>query len=93
MIIQVLGSGCPTCKKLLETTKKVVGDLKIKADVEYVTDLSKMIEMGVMASPALAVDGKVVLTGGGRDEDEIKEAICGDKGEENELGCSCKHCC
>ncbi len=93
MIIQVFGSGCPTCKKLLETTKKVVEDLKIKADVEYVTDLSKMIEMGVMSSPALAIDGKVVLTGGGRGEDEIREAICSQESEKNELGCSCKHCC
>ncbi|MCD4694464.1 thioredoxin family protein [bacterium] len=93
MIIQVLGSGCPTCKQLLETTRKVVEDLKINADVEYITDVSKMIKMGIMTSPVLAVDGKVVLTGGGRSEEEIRGVICDGKCEEGEMGCSCKYCC
>ncbi len=95
--IQVLGSGCPTCKQLLETVKKVAKDLSIDTEVEYITDVAKMIEMGVMQSPVLAVDGKPVLTGGGKGEEEIKEAICGAmKTIENEKGhggCSCcEHC-
>ena len=69
--IQVLGSGCPTCKQLLKTTKKVVKDLNFDIEVEYITDVSKMIEMGVMTSPVLAVNGKPVLTGGGKSESEI----------------------
>ncbi len=58
MKIQVLGSGCPTCKKLYELTKEAVAD-----KVEYITDVSKIIELGVMSSPVLAVDGKPVLVG------------------------------
>lgn len=73
--IQVLGSGCPTCKKLLESTKKVVSELGIGIGVEYITDVSKMIEMGVMTSPVLAINGKPVLAGKGKSEKDIKQAI------------------
>lgn len=73
--IQVLGSGCPTCKQLLETTKKVACGLSIDVEVEYITDISKMIEMGVMTSPVLVINGKPVLTGGGKSEEDIRQAI------------------
>jgi small redox-active disulfide protein 2 len=63
MKIQVLGSGCTKCKKLFELTKQAVAELELKAEVEYVTDVSKIIEMGVMSSPVLAVGGKPVLVG------------------------------
>ena len=93
MKIQVLGSGCPTCKQLFETTKKVVKDLKIETEVEYITDMTKLIEMGVMTSPVLAIDGKPVLTGGGKGEKEIKDVLCSNnKTNDNEKGsenCSC----
>ncbi|MFH1823029.1 MAG: thioredoxin family protein [Patescibacteria group bacterium] len=91
MQIQVLGSGCPTCKKLFETTKKVVSDLGINAEVEYITDASKMIEMGVMSSPVLAIDGKPVLTGGGKSEDDIKNSLQDNLPQANADGggCSC----
>lgn len=75
MTIQVLGSGCPTCKKLFETTKKIVADLGFEAEVEYINDISKMVEMGVMQSPVLAVDGKPVLTGGGHSEEDIRKIL------------------
>jgi len=73
--IQVLGAGCPTCKQLLETTKKVAKELNINNEIEYITDVSMMIEMGVMTSPVLAINGKPVLTGGGKSEDDIKKAF------------------
>ena len=74
MKIQVLGSGCSTCKQLFETTKKITKEMGIDTEVEYVTDVSRMIEMGVMTSPVLAVDGKPALTGGGKSEEDIKNA-------------------
>ena len=91
MIIQVLGSGCPTCKKLFETVKKVQSELKIDAELDYITDVAKMIEMGVMTSPVLAIDGKPVLTGGGHSEKEIKEALTKNSPRESNGagGCSC----
>ena len=89
--IQVLGSGCATCKQLLETTKKIVQELKIDIEVEYIIDVSKMIEMGVMTSPVLAIDGKPVLTGGGKTEEEIKDALQNNHLDEKDAaeGCTC----
>lgn len=63
MKIQVLGSGCPTCKKLYELTKESVKELGLNEEVEYITDVSKIIEMGVMSSPVLVVDGKAIVVG------------------------------
>lgn len=63
MKIQVLGSGCPTCKKLFELTKEAVKQLNLNDEVEYITDVSKIIEMGVISSPVLALDGKPALVG------------------------------
>ena len=91
MQIQVLGSGCPTCKQLLETTKKVAKELNLDTEVEYITDVTKMIEMGVMTSPVLAINGKPVLTGGNKSEEEIKEAICGTKNDAGNEKC-CENC-
>jgi len=75
MTIKILGSGCPTCEQLFETVKKVVSDLGINTKVEYSTDVTKIIEMGVMISPVLAIDDKPVLLGGGKSEEEIKEVL------------------
>ncbi len=77
MKIQVLGSGCPTCKKLYEITQKAVGELGMKDEVEYITDISKIIEMGVMQSPVLAIDGKPIMTGFSPDIEKIKSLIKG----------------
>lgn len=89
--IQVLGSGCPTCKQLFETTKKIAAELKINTTVEYISDVAKMIEMGVMQSPVLAINGKPVLTGGGHGEDDIKQALqdASAKEEKSNSGCGC----
>jgi len=89
MRIQVLGSGCPTCKKLYETTKKVAEELNIGVEIEYVADATKIVEMGVMTSPVLAVDGKPVLTGGGKSEEEIKNALKNNIKEDCESSCGC----
>ena len=75
MKIQVLGSGCPTCKKLFELTKQAVEELNLKTEVEYITDIQKIVEMGVMSSPVLAIDGKPVITGFLPDVEKIKETI------------------
>lgn len=78
MKIQVLGSGCPTCKKLYQLTKEAAEQLNLKEEVEYLTGqegTQKIIEMGVMSSPVLAVDGKPVLTGFIDDVEKIKKLI------------------
>ncbi len=75
MKIQVLGSGCPTCKKLHEITKEAVVQLNLKDEVEYITDISKIVEMGVMSSPVLAVDGKPVMVGFLPDIEKVKNLL------------------
>jgi len=75
MKIQVLGSGCPTCKKLFELTKKAVEELELKTEVEYITNIQKIIEMGVMSSPVLAINGKPALAGSLPDIEKIKNMI------------------
>ena len=75
MKIAVLGSGCATCKVLYELTKKAVAELGLKDEVEYITDISKIVEMGVMQSPVLAIDGRPVMVGFTPDIEKIKKLI------------------
>lgn len=75
MKIQVLGSGCPTCKKLYELTRQAIKELNLNEEVEYITDVSKIIEMGVMSSPVLAVDGKPVMVGFLPDIEKVKSLL------------------
>jgi small redox-active disulfide protein 2 len=78
MKIQVLGSGCPTCKKLYEITQKAVSEMGLKDKVEYLygaEGMQALIEKGVMSSPALTVDGKVVMTGFTPNIEKIKSLI------------------
>ncbi|MGE3063550.1 MAG: thioredoxin family protein [bacterium] len=63
MKIEILGTGCPKCKKLEENTKKAVEELKIDAEVIKVTDIKEIMKYKVMMTPALVVDGKVILSG------------------------------
>jgi len=75
MKIQVLGSGCPTCKELYELTLQAVKELNLNEEVEYTTDISKIIEMGVMSSPVLAIEGKPILIGFVPDIEKIKKIL------------------
>lgn len=78
MQIQVLGSGCPTCKKLFELTIKATNELGIKEKVYYITGnegTQKIVEMGLMSSPVLAVDGKPVMVGFIPDIEKIKQLL------------------
>ena len=88
--IQVLGSGCPSCHKLFELTKQAVKEFNISAEVEYIDDIKKIIEMGVMQMPVLAVDDKPVLTVYVDDIEKIKRAILSKNDSANtKSSCSC----
>lgn len=73
MIIKVLGSGCPNCLKLESNIKIVLKELEIEVPVEKVTDISDIIKYGVMSTPALVVDEKVLASGRVLDVSELKE--------------------
>ena len=75
MIIKVLGSGCASCKKLAENTKKAVEELGIEATIEKVTDFKQIMAYGVMKTPALVVDEKVKIMGRVPSPEEIKKYL------------------
>jgi small redox-active disulfide protein 2 len=68
MKISIIGSGCPTCKTLYEKVKKINAEKKIGAEIEYIADFNELIKRGIMGSPALLVDDKVVSMGVPSDE-------------------------
>jgi small redox-active disulfide protein 2 len=94
MIIKVLGSGCPTCKKLFEKTKQAVSELQLDAEVEYSNDIQEMLALGAMSSPVLAIDNKIALSGQVPGVEKIKEIItnCNKSGSGEPSGCSCGCC-
>ena len=61
--IQILGTGCAKCQKLAENTKQAADALGLEYEMEKVTDINQIMAFGVMTTPGLAVDGKVLLTG------------------------------
>lgn len=73
--IEVLGSGCPTCKKLYELVKEAVAEMGLPVAVEYSNDIQKIISMGVMQSPVLAINGKPAMVGFSPDKEKIKKLI------------------
>ena len=75
MKIKVLGSGCPNCKVLEANTKKALEEMKINANVEKVTDIAKIMEYGVMSTPALVINERVVSYGRVLTSEEIKKLL------------------
>jgi small redox-active disulfide protein 2 len=75
MKIEVLGSGCAKCEKLEENAKKAVEEAGVSCDVEKITDIKKITSMGVMMTPALAIDGEVKIVGKVASPDEIKKLL------------------
>lgn len=61
--IQILGTGCAKCEKLAANTKQAADNLGLDYELVKVTDLNDIMAFGVMTTPALAVDGKVLTTG------------------------------
>ena len=63
MIVKVLGPGCNNCVNLERVTRQVVAELGLDAEIEKVTDYPTIVGYGVMSTPALVVDEKVVVSG------------------------------
>ena len=63
MNIKVLGGGCCKCENLLAAVKEAVTEKGIEAEIEYITDMSKIMEYGIMSTPALMIDNKIVSMG------------------------------
>ena len=75
MRIEIMGSGCPKCKKLVENVEAAVKELGIEAEVTRVTALKEIMDRSVMLTPALAVDGDVKSAGKVLTVDEVKKML------------------
>ena len=75
MEIKILGTGCPKCKSLDKITREVIAQNGINADVTKVDDIMEIMKYGVMSTPALVVDGKVVIKGRVPSAEEIKQLL------------------
>ena len=75
MEVKILGTGCPNCKNLEKAAINALAELNIPADVEKVEDIQKIMSYGIMRTPGLVIDGKVVMAGRIPGNDELKELI------------------
>ena len=73
--IQILGTGCPKCKKLAENAEAAAKQTGIEYEIQKVTDINEIMKMGVMVTPALAVDGQVKVVGKVPSQDAIKSLL------------------
>ncbi|WP_422478415.1 thioredoxin family protein [Pleomorphochaeta sp. DL1XJH-081] len=79
MVIQILGTGCPKCKALEANARQAVEAGAIEATIEKITDIDKIMDMGVMITPALAIDGVVKSSGKLLNKDQILDYAKGIK--------------
>jgi len=73
--LQILGPGCPKCKKLAQNTEAAADDLDIEYKIEKVTDINEIMKFGVMLTPALVVNGQVKVVGKVPGVEEIKQIL------------------
>lgn len=73
--IQILGTGCPKCKKLIENAEAAAKILGIEYEIQKVTDINDIMKFGVMLTPAIVVDGQVKSVGKVVSPDEIKKML------------------
>jgi small redox-active disulfide protein 2 len=77
MKIQILGTGCPKCKTLYANAVKAAEEAGVQYEIEKVEDIMKIMDFGVMITPALAIDGDVKSAGKVLSVDEIKALLNG----------------
>jgi small redox-active disulfide protein 2 len=73
--IQILGTGCPKCKKLSENAEIAAKELGVEYTLEKITQINEIMKFGVMMTPALAIDGQVKIVGKVASPDEIKKML------------------
>lgn len=75
MNIKILGTSCPNCKKLEKLTEEVVSENNYNAEISKVEDIAQIMNYGIMRTPALVFDEKVVVSGRVPSKEEIKNLI------------------
>ena len=75
MKIQILGPGCPRCKQTEANAREAVKNLGLDTEVEKITDINKIADFGITATPALAVDGDIKFSGRIPSAEEIEKIL------------------
>ena len=75
MKIEVLGMGCPKCMSMEQNVRKALAELAVQADVEKVIDIQAIVQKGALSTPALVIDGTLVLQGKNPTVEQLKELI------------------
>ncbi|MFW5786805.1 MAG: thioredoxin family protein [Halanaerobiales bacterium] len=70
--IEILGTGCPKCKKSAEVVQKVIDEMGVEAEVKKVEDLNEITSRGVMTTPAVSVEGDVKISGKVPSEEDVR---------------------
>ena len=73
--LQILGSGCAKCNKLQDNAERAARELGIEYEMEKVKDINKIMDFGVMITPALVVDGEVKVSGKVPSVEDIKKMM------------------
>jgi small redox-active disulfide protein 2 len=73
--IQILGTGCPKCKKLAENAQAAVKEAGIECEIVKVTDINEIMKFGVMITPAMAIDGQVKTVGKVPSPEEVRKML------------------
>ncbi len=75
MNIKVIGTGCEKCDKLYANVQEAVNRVGCEAEIEKIEDLMEIVKLGVMTSPSLMIDGKLVVSGRIAKAEEIEKLI------------------
>jgi small redox-active disulfide protein 2 len=75
MIIRVYGSGCAKCSDLAEMVSRTAEELNIDYSLEKVTDLNRIVSAGIMLTPALEIDGRIVLSGNLPSPEQMRQML------------------
>jgi small redox-active disulfide protein 2 len=75
MIIKVLGPGCNNCKNLERVTREAVAELGMTVTIEKVEDYAEIAGYGVMSTPALVIDERVIVSGRVPKPSEVREML------------------
>ncbi len=73
--LQILGTGCPKCRKLAENAQLAIKEAGIEGEIVKVTDINEIMKFGVMMTPALAIDGHVKVVGKVPAPEEIRKML------------------
>lgn len=92
MVIKILGTGCPNCKRLEENVREALKQLNKEGEIIKITKISEIMSYGIMSLPALIIDERVAIYGTISSVGEIKKIFIADETSKPEIkstGCSC----